>query len=146
MDSEDEDEEDGELGSEYEGSEYGEELRKELRRQKKKKRELKDPTKWKTLEDINDDPAPSSFLDRSMSDFVDDLESGIVSKIYKEMEIERLANKKLAQQADTLSPEERARLEAQKREQEERRQREAEERQREQERRREENSSVLQES
>lgn len=146
MDSEDEDEEEDELGSEYEGSEYGEELRKELRRQKKKKRELKDPTKWKTLEDINNDPAPPSFLDRSMSDFVDDLENGIVSKIYKEMEIERLANKKLAQQADTLSPEERARLETQKREQEERRQREAEERQREQERRREENSSVLQES
>ncbi|KAJ8662976.1 hypothetical protein O0I10_001152 [Lichtheimia ornata] len=148
MDSEDEDdeEEEDELGSEYEDSEYGEQLRKELRRQKKKKRELKDPTKWKTLEDINDDPAPPTFLDRSMSDFVNDLETGIVSKIYKEMEIERLANKKLAQQADTLSPEERARLEATKRENEERRQREAEERQREQERRREESSSVLQES
>ncbi|CDS13375.1 hypothetical protein LRAMOSA05553 [Lichtheimia ramosa] len=135
---------DDEFGSDYNGSEYDEAVRREARRKKKMKRDLKDPTKWKTLEDITEDPAPASFLGRSMSDFVHDLEGGIVSKIYKEMEIERLANKRLAQEA--MSSEERERLEAQKREQEERRQREAEERQREQERRREENSSVLQES
>ncbi|KAI7885514.1 hypothetical protein K492DRAFT_203927 [Lichtheimia hyalospora FSU 10163] len=141
------DDEQDELDSEYDESEMDRLEREERRRQKKKREEeLKDPTKWKTLEDITDDPAPASLLQRSMSEFVNDMQGGIVSRIYKEMEIERLANKKLAQQGDKISSEERARLEAQKREQEERRQREAEERQREQERRREENSSVLQET
>ncbi|KAI8141952.1 hypothetical protein BJV82DRAFT_616571 [Fennellomyces sp. T-0311] len=94
-----------------------------------------DPEELKTLDDIDYDPAPKDYLDRPMSHFIRDLQTGVVSKTFKEYEIDRVNKKKRMEEQSKMSEHDREaaqladRLEEQARRiEEERRKKEAEER------------------
>ena len=71
------------------------------------KRKDYDPEELKTLDDVSHDPAPKDYLDRPMSDFIRDLQTGIVSKTFKEFEIERVKKKKRVEEQTKMSKEDR---------------------------------------
>lgn len=68
--------------------------------QKKEQTEEYDPSKLETLDDINYDPAREEYLDKPISYFLKDTGQGIVSKAFKEYEMERVLKKKAAQKED----------------------------------------------
>ena len=76
------------------------------------------PEELKTLDDIQHDPAPKDYLDRPMGDFIRDLQTGVVSKNFKEYEIDRITKKKRLEEQDKMSREEKEAAQAQERLQE----------------------------
>ncbi|KAI7854748.1 hypothetical protein BDC45DRAFT_568992 [Circinella umbellata] len=83
-----------------------------------RKRKEYDPEGLKTLDDIQHDPAPKDYLDRPMADFIRDLQTGVVSKNFKEYEIDRVAKKKKLEEQNKMSNTEKEAAQAQERLQE----------------------------
>ncbi|KAI9310310.1 hypothetical protein BX666DRAFT_1278893 [Dichotomocladium elegans] len=122
----------------------GKRARKQQQQRKLRHSEI-DPSEWKTLDDIQEDPAPLSYMDKPMSYFLRDLQTGIVSKAFKEREIEEQQLRK-RMESEAISKEEVDRLAALKREAEEQKRLAAEARRIEEERRKEQESNVLRET
>ncbi|KAF7727124.1 Transcription factor TFIIIB component B [Apophysomyces ossiformis] len=75
---------------------------------KKQKRGV-DPFEMLTLDDIDYDPANPDHLEKPVAYFTRDLLTGIVSKTFKEYELEKMRQKKKEEEQENLPPEERER-------------------------------------
>ncbi|KAG0175150.1 Transcription factor TFIIIB component B [Apophysomyces sp. BC1015] len=77
-----------------------------IRKPKKHKYDI-DPSELLTIDDIDYDPANTDHLEKPVSYFTKDFMTGIVSKAFKEYEVDRVRKKKKQEEQDKLPLEER---------------------------------------